>query len=217
MIYKAIIFDLDGTLANTVLDIKIHVNTILKRHSFPEVSLEDTYALIGGGLRYAMKKALKGAENNEKIIDLYGEELVEEYSKRPIIDTHPYEGINTLLEKIKEKKIKMAVFSNKSHSITEKVVYTLFGREMFDIVKGYTEGVPKKPDPGGALLIAEKFALSPKEIIYLGDSDTDCITANNGGFKFIAALWGYRTKKEIADAGADLFISKPIELLDFLV
>ncbi|MCL2705986.1 MAG: HAD family hydrolase [Spirochaetaceae bacterium] len=216
MKYKAIIFDLDGTLANTIIDIRIHINTVLKRHSFPEVSLDDTYAIIGGGLRDGMKIALKGAEKNEKNIDLYGEELAEEYFKNPVVDTHPYEGIDIMLEKIKEKNLKIAVFSNKTHSITEKVIYTLFGKEMFDIVRGSMEGVPKKPDPTGALLIAEKFGFSPEEILYIGDSDVDCLTAINGGFKFIAVLWGYRTKEEIANEGADLFISKPSELIDFL-
>ncbi|MCL2480591.1 MAG: HAD family hydrolase [Spirochaetaceae bacterium] len=216
MIYKAIIFDLDGTLIDTISDIRFYINSVLKRHSFPEVSLNDTYSLVGGGLRDAMKTALAGAEKNEKNIDLYEKELIEEYFKHPIIDTHPYKEIDVILEKIKEKKIKTAIFSNKAHSITEKIVNTLFGREMFDIVRGCMEGVPKKPNPAGALMIAEKLGFSPKEIIYIGDSDTDCITANRGGFKFIAALWGYRTKKEIANAGADLFISKPMELLDFL-
>ena len=216
MIYKAIIFDLDGTLIDTISDIKFHINTVLKQHSFSEISLNDIHSIVGGGLRDAMKKSLAGAEKNEKNIDLYTKELVEEYFKNPVIDTHPYKEIDITLEKIKQKKLKMAIFSNKAHAITEKIADTLFGKEMFDIVRGYMEGYPAKPDPAGALYIAEKLGFSPKEMLYIGDSDTDCITANNGGFKFIAALWGYRTKKQIADAGAKFFISKPLELIDFL-
>ena len=216
MKYKAIIFDLDGTLIDTISDIKFHINTVLKRHSFPEINLNDIHSIVGGGLRDAMKKSLAGVEKNEKNIDLYTQELIEEYLKNPVIETHPYKEIDILLERINQKKLKKTIFSNKAHAITEKIVDTLFGKKMFDIVRGYVEGYPVKPDPAGALLIAEKLGFSPAEILYIGDSDTDCITANNGGFKFIAALWGYRTKKQIAGAGAKIFISKPLDLVNFL-
>jgi len=215
MKYKAAIFDLDGTLIDTANDIKFYINMILKRYSFPEISSDNIHSLLGGGLKNAITQALAGAEKDEKKIDLYVKELINEYFKNPVIETHFYKEIDTLLEKIKQTKIKIAVFSNKDHAITEKIIDIIFGTKMFDIVRGSVEGVPKKPDPAGALLIAEKLGFSPEEMIYLGDSDIDCTTAKNGGFKFIAALWGYRTKKQIADAGADLFISKPLELINF--
>ena len=216
MKYKAVIFDLDGTLADTALDIKFYMNMILKRHSFPEVNQDNINSLIGGGMRSCMETALAGAEKNEEKIDLYAQELIEEYFNNPVINTCIYEGVDVLLEKTKQKKMKIAVFSNKDHTITEKIVHKIFGKEMFGFVRGAVEGFPKKPDPAGALLVAEKLGVIPKETLYLGDSDTDAITANSGGFKFIAALWGYRTKEEIAAAGGDIFISKPLELLDFL-
>ena len=216
MKYKAVIFDLDGTLIDTANDIRFYINKILKRRSFPEITPHNFYSIIGAGLRNAMEKALAGAEKDENKIDLYTKELIDEYFKNPVIETHFYEGIDILLEKIKQKNMKIAIFSNKAHAITEKIVDIIFGKKMFDIVMGAKEGLPKKPDPTGALQIAEKFGFSSKEMVYLGDSDVDCLTARSGGFNFIAALWGYRTKKEIADAGADQFISKPLELIDFL-
>jgi len=215
MKYKAAIFDLDGTLIDTANDIKFYINMILKRYSFPEISSDNIHSLLGGGLKNAITQALAGAEKDEKKIDLYVKELINEYLKNPVIETHFYKGIDTLLEKIKQTKIKIAVFSNKDHRITEKIIDIIFGKKIFDIVRGSMEGIPKKPDPAGAILIAEKLGFSPEEMLYLGDSDIDCITAKNGGFKFIATLWGYRTKKQIADAGAELFISKPLELIDF--
>ncbi len=216
MIYKAVLFDLDGTLIDTANDIGFYINMILKRYSFPEISLNNITSIVGGGLKNAMEKALSGAENDEEKINIYTKELTEEYFRKPVIDTHIYAGIENILGKIKQKGIKTAVFSNKAHSVTEKIVDMLFGKKMFDIVRGSVEGFPKKPDPAGSLLIANKLKLTPEEILYLGDSDIDSITANNGGFKFIAALWGYRTKEQLANAGAKLFISKPEELLDFL-
>ena len=216
MKYKAVIFDMDGTLVDTVGDLEIYMNMIFKRYSLPEINSDNINSVTGGTIKDALEAALANIEKNKEKIDLYAQELNEEYLKKPVIKTCIYEGIDILLEKIKQKKVKIAVFSNKDHELVEKTVHTIFGEKMFDFVRGAVEGFPKKPDPAGAFLVAEKLGVTPNETLYIGDSDTDAITANSGGFKFIAALWGYKTKEEIAAAGGEIFISKPLELLDFL-
>ncbi len=216
MKYKAVIFDLDGTLIDTALDIGFYINMILGRHSFPLIAMDNISSIVGWGLKDAMVKALSGAEPDDKKIDVYTSELIEEYSRNPVIKTYIYEGINELLDYIKGKGLKAAVFSNKAHPVTERIVDILFGMGCFDIVRGAVDGFPKKPDPAGASLIAKSFGINPDEVLYLGDSDVDCMTAGNGGFPFIAALWGYRSRKQLEASGASVFIEKPGALTDFL-
>ncbi len=217
MKYKAAIFDLDGTLIETADDIGFYINLILKRHSFPEISLDNVSSIVGWGLKDAMEKALSGAEPDDKKIEKYTEELIEEYALDPVIDTYIYDGIVELLKKIEMKGIKSAVYSNKAHPVTTRIVDKLFPSGQFEIVRGAVEGFPKKPNPDGALLIAEKLGFKPQDILYIGDSDVDCLTAKNGGFDFAAVLWGYRTKEQLEKAGAAKFALKPSDLVDFLI
>ncbi|MDX9800336.1 MAG: HAD family hydrolase [Spirochaetia bacterium] len=217
MKYKAVIFDLDGTLIETANDIGFYINLILKRHSFPEISLDNVSSIVGWGLKSAMEKALAGAEPDSGKIEKYTNELIEEYALNPVIDTYIYDGINELLDIVNKKGLKSAVYSNKAHPVTVRIVDILFPSGQFEIVRGAVEGFPKKPNPDGALLIANSLGCKPQEILYIGDSDVDCLTAKNGGFDFVAALWGYRSKEQLEKAGAARFASKPSALADFLI
>lgn len=224
MKYKAIIFDLDGTLIDTSDDIGFYVNLILKQYSYPEIPLSDISSMVGWGLENAVKQALEAgksekginAAKDEKLISKYTEELVEKYEEKPVIHTYIYDGIEELLKKVKSLELKTIIFSNKAHPVTLRVVDQLFGKEMFDAVRGAKDQFPKKPDPSSVLDIIKEMRLHPKEILYLGDSDVDAKTAKNGSFPFVAALWGYRTREQLEEAGAVSFINKPLELLHFL-
>lgn len=216
MKYKGVIFDLDGTLIDTAWDIGYYINMILARHSFPEIDLANVSSIVGWGLRDAMEKALAGAVKEGEKIDLFTKELISEYSKKPVIRTYKYKGTDEMLDYVRGKGLKTALYSNKAHPVTEKIVHEMFGSSFFDIARGAVEGFPKKPDPAGALLIAEQLGIDPDEMLYLGDSDVDCVTAKRGGFRFIAALWGYRSRKELEAAGASDFVESPGRFSDFL-
>ncbi|HHW48090.1 MAG TPA: HAD family hydrolase [Clostridiaceae bacterium] len=216
MQYKAIIFDLDGTLLDTIEDLSDSMNAVLEKKGFPTHSVEEYKYFIGHGIHKLVERALPANFRNERSIKEHADLMRQEYKKRWNNKTRPYEGIPELLGKLEEKGILMAVLSNKADDFTKVIISELLPHWKFEVVFGERSNVPRKPDPSAALEIANILGVQPKNFIFLGDSESDMITATAAGMYGIGALWGFRTKEELLSSGAKAVIQHPLDLLNYL-
>ena len=216
MKHRAVLFDLDGTLLNTLQDVADAVNKGLSSLSFPQHTTEAYKTLIGEGRDVLVRRALPvDHRDDETALKLFN--LVNaEYQVHWADNTRPYPGIPELLDALAAKHIKIAVLSNKADDLTNLCVTKLLSRWHFTLVAGAKPSVPNKPDPTAALQIARQLDISPAEFLYLGDSDIDMKTANGAGMYAIGAGWGFRSEQELLGAGAKVVIKHPAELLKFL-
>ena len=212
MHYKGIIFDLDGTLANTLEDIAGSMNRILLAHGYPLHHVNDFKLLVGRGLDNLVKQALPPKAREPETIAVCLAEMIADYDIHCLVKTDLYEGIRELIHKLLANKIKLAVFSNKSEPLTLKIVGTLLSGVPFVKVAGARSDVPKKPDPTGALLISRQMEVTPAKILYVGDSDVDMITATRAGMVAVGVSWGFRSREELIDNGAIRIVDKPEEI-----
>ena len=216
MNYKAVIFDLDGTLLNSLEDIADSANKVLENHDLPTHKPDDYRMFVGSGISELMTRALPEEKRNTESIDDYVKEYRQEYTRNWNKKTKPYMGIAEMLDKLVSRHIKIAVLSNKLHAFTKQCVDELLPNWKFDIVVGFQNEIPPKPDPTGALQIAEQLNLSPSQILYVGDSDIDMKTGVAAGMHTVGVLWGFRTKDELQKNGAKTLIEKPKEILNLL-
>jgi len=214
MNYKAVIFDLDGTLLNSLEDIADSANSVLSNHDLPTHKPDDYKIFVGSGISELMSRALP--EKDPDTIDDYVKEFREEYARNWNVKTEPYAGIAAMLDELVSRKIKIAVLSNKLHAFTKQCVDELLPRWKFNIVMGLQNDIPPKPDPTSALQIAKQLNIDPLHILYVGDSDIDMKTALAACMHPVGVLWGFRTKKELQKNGAKTLIEKPQELLDLI-
>ena len=216
MKYRAVLFDLDGTLLNTLQDVADAVNRGLAILGLPQHAIENYKTLIGEGRDVLVRRALP-ADHRDDATALQLLNLVNaEYAVHWADNTRPYPGIPELLDNLTKKGIKITVLSNKADDLTNLCVTKLLSRWRFTLVAGARPSVPNKPDPTAALQIARQLDISPAEFLYLGDSDIDMKTANNAGMFAIGAGWGFRSEQELIGAGAKVVIQKPEELLNYL-
>ncbi|MFI1770394.1 HAD family hydrolase [Thalassobellus citreus] len=211
MTYKAVIFDLDGTLVNPLEDLANAMNKALEIYNYPKHSYEAYQDFIGNGIRSLVAKALPEMYRDEAQIKRSTESMIEIYRNHITDKTKPYDGIIDLLEHLKSQKLKLNVLSNKEHNLTKKVVKTLLPH-YFEYVEGLSKEAHKKPNPIKALEISKNLGIKPEEIIYVGDTGIDMETANNANMFAVGVSWGFRTKKELIDNGAKLVINLPWEL-----
>lgn len=214
---KACIFDLDGTLTDTLDSLVFSVGETLKEMGLSDITREECQAFVGNGARRLLEDSLEAAGDagHTRI-----EEAVAIYKR--IFDINctyrvvPYEGIVELLKKMKEKNIKTAVLSNKPHKQTVKVVKEILGEELIDWAQGQQDNVERKPDPEAVYTILDRLGVSKDECLYVGDSEVDIRTGNNAGLTTIGVTWGFRTRDELLEAGAKNLIDKAEGLLKFL-
>jgi phosphoglycolate phosphatase len=216
MTYKAVIFDLDGTLLNTLDDLGNAMNRVLSDMGFSTHFIGDYRSFIGDGVEKLIKRALPEKNRNEVTIHTCIEAFLEEYKKNRNANTRPYEGIPELLDTLKEKDLKIAVLSNKPHDTTSLCVAELLPKWRFDVVLGHRDGTSHKPDPAGALEISKHLKIPPRKFLYLGDSGVDMETATAAGMFPVGVLWGFRDAEELKKNGARALISHPLEVLDLL-
>jgi phosphoglycolate phosphatase len=216
MHYKGIIFDLDGTLANTLDDIAGSVNQVLVSHDYPIHPVQDYKLLVGRGLDYLVKQALPVNARSDKNIAACLAEMMEDYGRNCIVKTQLYHGIPGMLNVLIGLNMKLSVFSNKAEPLTIKIVKHLLPAVPFIIVAGARSDVPKKPDPAGALYVCREMNLVPQEIVYAGDSDVDMITACKAGMYAVGVTWGFRDREELQKNGAHMIIDHPDELITLL-
>lgn len=215
MKFKGIIFDLDGTLVNSLEDISDAMNIVLTSLNYPTHTYDTYQYFIGSGLRNLVSKALPASNNSEERIESCFECMVDEYRKVCTHKTKPYEGIIELLKNLSSQNIKLAVFSNKADELTKKIATEIFP-DYFDVAVGLSTEQLKKPNPFEALEISKKWNLKPEEILFAGDSDIDMQTAINATMFPVGVSWGYRTEEELISSGAKTVINNPLELLEIL-
>lgn len=214
---KACIFDLDGTLTNTLESMTYSVNLTLEEMGLSKITKDQCRLFVGNGARVLIEKSLKAAGDTdasriEEGMEIYGRI----FDRNCTYHVTPYEGIPEMLKALKDKGIQLAVLSNKPDRQTVKVVKAIFGEELFDYAQGQKEGIRRKPEPDGVWYLIEQMHVSKEECLYIGDSEVDAATGRNAGLKTIGVLWGFRDRKTLETAGADDLIDRPDELLQFV-
>ncbi len=217
---KLCIFDLDGTLTDTIDTIAHFVNTALAKFGYGSIEAQRYKLLVGDGAKNLIMRALEtlGVEdNNHEILNKVLPYYNEIYNADFLYKTTVYNGIEELLNKLKSAGIKIAVLSNKPHNTTERVLQGMFNNELFDIWFGARDGIALKPSPEGVYEIIETIGVTKEECLYIGDTMTDMQTGKNAGLFTIGVLWGFRDRQELEAAHADLIVEKPDEIADFIL
>jgi phosphoglycolate phosphatase len=213
---EAVIFDLDGTLADTIDDIAGAVNRCLARRGLREHDLELFKLMVGDGFRNLVTRALPESMRSPEYVEALRAEAMADYAERCLERTRAFPGIRELLSALAERGISLAVLSNKPDELTKKVIAGLFPTVDFAIVRGESPDFPRKPDPASALDACARMGASPAETLYLGDSGVDMKTAKAAGFLALGALWGFRSEAELRETGADALLEEPLDLLHYL-
>lgn len=214
---KGCIFDLDGTLTNTLESLTYSVNLTLKEMHLPPITMDQCRMFVGEGARKLMERTLAACgdgrlERLDEAMDIYGRIFHDNCTYH----VTPYEGITEMLHELKKMQIRLAVLSNKPHDQAVDVVSRFFEEGIFDYVQGQSDKLPRKPDPAGVWYLIEKMGLKKEECLYIGDSETDVETARAAGVTELAATWGFRSRKMLEQAGARILIDKPEELTAYL-
>lgn len=213
MKYQLCIFDLDGTLLDTVGALTYCTNETLKNFGLGPVQPEQTKRIVGDGYRTQMERALKlcgdtQLVHHEESLPLYMKIFSENCMKNVV----PYDGIPQLLTYLKEMGIKIAVFSNKPHHQAVENIETIFGKNYFDAVRGEQPGTPKKPAPDGAWIVCRELGISPEHCLYLGDTNTDMKTGIAAGMDTVGVTWGFRDREELEGCGPKYIVNHPSEV-----
>lgn len=210
---KACIFDLDGTLADTLESMAYVANEIMQKYGLKTLPTDNFRYYSGEGADMLMQRALKDAGDKELIYYEEGRRLYREmFAADPMYKVVPYEGMPETLKELKKRGIRLAVCSNKPHPAAVKVIAQLYG-DNFDMVLGQSDAIRRKPAPDGPLMIAGKFGVRPEECMYVGDTSTDMKTGKAAGMFTVGALWGFRDREELNANGADLVAEHPTDLV----
>jgi len=216
MKFKAVLFDLDGTLLNTLDDLAESMNASLRRFGFPPHPVATYRGLVGDGLVNLVSRALPEHHRDEATINKVAAAQWEEYGRNWANKTQPYEGVPELLDALEERGIALCVLSNKPDDFTHMIVQKFLSKWKFAVVLGQNKDIPIKPNPLGANQIALKLGIRNAEFLYVGDSNTDMKTADAAGMFAVGVLWGFRSKDELIAAGAKALIERPNDLLNLI-
>jgi len=216
MNFKAVIFDLDGTLLNTLEDLADATNMVLRNLGYREHDLQAYKYFVGNGIEPLVKRALPESQRNEENLRRCVELMKSEYARRWTNKSRPYPGIPELLEGFITSGYQLNILSNKADEATQRIVAELLSRWRFNTVLGATAATPKKPDPTAALSIAEHCGISPRQTLFLGDTSIDMQTARACGMYGIGVLWGFRPAEELIAGGARMLITVPQDLLPWI-
>ncbi|GAB1354194.1 MAG TPA: HAD family hydrolase [Candidatus Rifleibacterium sp.] len=211
--YQGIIFDLDGTLLDTLTDLADATNRVLTCHGFATHPVGAYRYFVGDGMRMLVERALPPEQRVAEVVDQVFSELHADYGENWAVATRPYAGVVELLAGLQQRGIVMSVLSNKPDEFTGVMVRTYFPDIPFKCIYGLSDRVAKKPDPSGALRIAAETGIKPAQTLYLGDTLVDMKTAVSAGMFPIGALWGFRDEPELRAGGAELLLQHPLQLL----
>ena len=210
---KAVIFDLDGTLVNTLDDIAAAMNCALSQHGLPVWDVGDYRFLVGNGARVLTQRAVR---DRQDLLDQVHRAYQHQYETHSRVLSAPYPGIPRLLDELRDRGIPCCVFSNKPDADTANVIDYYFPGYPFSVVRGQLDTVPLKPDPAGALEIARHLGIPPADFAYLGDTGTDMTCAAAAGMRAFGVLWGFRGRDELVETGAEFLLESPLDLISYL-
>jgi phosphoglycolate phosphatase len=217
--YQAVIFDLDGTLLDTIEDIADASNRVYEARGLAPFSVAEMKTLVGDGAEELIRKVFawrgRPTPGDVEVADIL-KDYRREYEACWRANSRPYAGVPELLGELARRDVRTAVLSNKSHTFTTAMTAELLDGSRFDIVRGAVPGVPLKPDPASALAITGELGVEPAACIFLGDTSVDMKTATAAGMFAVGALWGFRTADELLTSGAAALVSSPHELLNWL-
>jgi phosphoglycolate phosphatase len=211
MAYKAAIFDLDGTLVDSLADLADATNYALKIFGQPSRDIQAFRQMVGDGTRMLISRALE--PDKQHLTKNVLEKMLEKYAQICLDKTWPYNGLPSVIAELAEREIKLAVLTNKDEKIAQKVVRHFFD-SYFQIIKGTTAGIAVKPELFESLQVLEKFDVKPQESVFIGDSDVDMKTAKGCKMFAIGVSWGFRGRKELIEAGADVIVDEPGQIID---
>ena len=214
--YKGVIFDLDGTLVDTLDDIAASMNRALKTRGFPEHPAENYKSKVGWGIKRLALLSLPEGARSEKTAALVAADAAIFYAEAPLVHSRPYPGILDIISALKQKNVKTAVLTNKPDPVAQKVISGLFPPFSFEEVLGEREGMKRKPDPSSTWELIVGMGITPRDTIFVGDSEIDMETALAASCHALGVSWGYRPLEVLEKAGAQRIIHKPGELLEIL-
>ncbi len=215
--YKACIFDLDGTLTDTLESLTYSVNATLREMGLGQITPEQCKAFVGHGARRLIEDSIQAAggesaERTDEGMEIYGRIFKENCTYKVV----PYEGIETMIEGLKSMEVRLSVLSNKPHEQTKVVVANCFAKDTFISVQGQQAHIPRKPDPTGLLEVLDILGISKTECLYIGDSDVDMMTGNAAGVDTVGVTWGFRTKEVLEANYATYIVEKPEEIISIV-
>lgn len=214
---KFAIFDLDGTLCDTLEAIRYYVNTTIKEYGAEPISREECRTFVGNGAKKLIERAMNSRGMSSELFDEIFEKYKSAYDANPYHLTEPYDGIPEMLEALLDEGIGLAVLSNKQDVATQGAVRHFFG-DKFTAVFGGRDGVPLKPDKAAFDMVLDELSASADEVAYIGDSDVDVLTIKAADPALgIAVSWGFRTRDELISAGADVILDTPCAVLDYIL
>jgi phosphoglycolate phosphatase len=216
MSFRAIIFDLDGTLLDTLEDIGDAANRVLAAHGFPAHPIDRYREFIGEGVHRLLTRVLPETSRDAATVQRCVEAYQKEYALNWRVKTKPYAGVPELLDGLTARQLGLAVLSNKPDRFTQQCVRELLAKWTFDVVLGASDTFPRKPDPASALETARRLAVPPEACLYVGDSGVDMQTARAAGMFAVGVLWGFRGREELQRAGAQVLVEAPLEILGLL-
>lgn len=206
---KCAVFDLDGTLVNTIDDLGIACNTLIEKYGFDAKWTEKDYKkFVGNGAKKLVERAFKGTLSDEELEARYAE-FKELYNRIMLDNAYAYDGIKEQLELLKDMGIKLCVVTNKPNEAAKRMVEHIFGKDYFEYIAGVIDGVPTKPDPTTTLMALKEVGCTAKEAIYFGDSNVDMQTAKNAKIEAVGVTWGFRSFEELFSENPSIIIDEP--------
>ena len=211
--YKAVIFDLDGTILNTLDDLYYSTNYALEKFNLPKRTYEEIRCFVGNGVKVLIEKAV--GRDNLNLVDEVIEEFKNHYQVHSQDHIRKYEGIDEVLKTLKSKGIKLSVVTNKFNLAAQDIVRKYF-KDVFDYVLGESSELRRKPYPDMCNYVLDKLDVKSSDTLYVGDSDVDILTAQNSGLKCLSCSWGFKTKEELISYNANIIIDNPCEILNYI-
>ena len=213
---KLVVFDLDGTLVDSIFDLGNAVNFALKEYNLPLHPMSDYYTFVGNGMEDLVRRSMNEKGTDDELYKKVRKVFDEHYNAHSNDNTIAYKGVSELLSALRSKSVKTAVLTNKGHRYVGAILDRCFPEHKFDIYYGQRDGIERKPHPQSFELLLEELDVSKEDCLYIGDSEVDVKTAKNAGVDLVAVTWGYRSADVIRDAGAEILVNSPEEILSYV-